>query len=216
MNDTRRTTALTDLRHQGRSALAIQRQRAQEVLAHIRRNLGLISDAFYELGEGLRELHNNQLYVALGYQTFREMLQEENLGGYSQALKLIQVVTHIPREHAVQLGAEKCYAITRYARADPDAPDIKALLSGRAEIDGKALSDWTATDLHALTRKLATRKRSVSDADARRTARTAQAALRQHGFSGATVTARSGRHGISFRVVLDMDQGVLARLTRLK
>jgi len=200
-------TALVTLKSAAQLERAAERSRAEELLAHVERNMGLITDAFFEIGAALTQLLNNRLYLALGYQTFAELLEQRHLMSQAQANKLIAVATLMPREAAVKLGAEKSYALTRYVQAaSPTGGLARVLEAGR--VKGRPLESLTVRQLTELTREIrGPRPTQGSDAllEARRLARQAQATLRKRGLASLRAEA-TGSRGASFRLTLTADE----------
>jgi hypothetical protein len=197
---------------EARALRAEHKQEALELVAHIRRNMQFITDAFFEIGVALTALNNNRLYSALGYSTFADALANLKLMSQSQANKLIAVAQLVPREAAVQLGSEKSYALTRYVQVAPEAQTVQQLLhAGR--LNGKPLTEISVQELEDTTRRLASRRpRRPGSAAARAAtvARQAQALLRKRGWDGVRVTPVAR----GTRVRLEMDVDVLERVTR--
>jgi hypothetical protein len=57
--------------------LATNKRRGQSLLALIERRKDRITEDFYDIGEALRELLNNKLYAALGFDTFEQLLDAQ-------------------------------------------------------------------------------------------------------------------------------------------
>lgn len=207
----RRSTAMVAA-DEARALRGEHKKEALELVAHIRRNMQFITDAFFEIGVALTAFNNNRLYAALGYSSFAEALATLKLMSQAQANKLIAVAELVPREAAVQLGSEKSYALTRYAQVAPEKQTVEQLLhSGR--LNGKPLTDVTLQELQDGRRRLAPRRppRPGSPAaHAATVARQAQALLRKRGWDGVRVTPVA--RGTRVRLELDVD--VLERVTR--
>jgi hypothetical protein len=127
------------------------------------------------------------------------MLRARQVMGVSQAKKLIEVAASMPREKALEIGAEKAYALARYAAATPE-PDTPAwLLDGDAAIGGKPVRDLSLRELQAATSKVrskhAAKKATPEEHAARASARDVQAWLKKRGAKGAAVTARKTKDG---------------------
>lgn len=193
------------VRDTARALSAQHRQRALELLAHIRRNTAAITDAFFEIGEALAEIHNNQLYVALGYRSFAALLEDEQILGKTQASKLIAVATLLPRETAVRLGPEKSYLLIRYAR-ETQAP-LKQLVRANAEIEGTPLQEMTIQRFRELTQKRPQERTRIRRDDEQAASR-AQRELRRRGMASASVKAAGERF------VVSLDRADLKRLLR--
>ncbi|MEW5849428.1 MAG: hypothetical protein AB2A00_11475 [Myxococcota bacterium] len=200
----------TRLSHDAVVARERMKSRAEELLAHIARNMAAITESFFEIGEALAELANNRMHVALGYRSFEEMLADRRLLSDVQARKLIAVATHVPREAAVRLGPERSYLLTRYAHAQAQ-PSVRALLRS-GDIDGHAIEDLSVRELAELTRRVRERAPRGKKRPERAVARQAQARLRKAGLSSAVVTPVRRQGGPVYR--LELDEDALQRLLR--
>ncbi len=127
--------------------LATNKRRGQSLLALIERRKDRITEDFYDIGEALRELLNNKLYVAMGFDTFEQLLDARKVMSRAQAAKLIRLVDSIPRDEALRLGQEKSYALVTYTAATPEEDVPAALVRRNAKIDGKPLSQLSKRDL---------------------------------------------------------------------
>ncbi|MBI5496223.1 MAG: hypothetical protein HY904_14465 [Deltaproteobacteria bacterium] len=201
--------AVHALKEELRGVQAEQRERLEELLALIERNVTAIKDAFFEVGTSLAEINNNRLYVAAGYASFSEMLEARGLMSTAQAAKLIAVAQLVPRESAIEIGHEKAYALTRYAQAGGVA--VKGLLNGK--IDGRPIRELTVREFNAATRKLQARRGPgrQDGREERKAAREAQAELRRRGLQG--VTVKAVRYGSAWVYRIDADRDALERLT---
>jgi hypothetical protein len=183
------------------------RRRAEELLASIARRKERISEDFYEIGKSLRELLRKKLYVALGHESFAEMLAARNVMGAMTAKRLIEVVEKVPLEQALQLGPEKAYALARYTEATPELDTPAGLLESGAEIGGKKVADASLRDLtragkEARARTKPKRAASPEQTAAVKAARDVSAWLRGHKVRGASVTAKRGAKGHEVVIVL--------------
>ena len=144
MADKTKTAALSA---EAKSQLAASKRRGNALLALIERRKDRITEDFYDIGEALRELLNNKLYVTIGHDSFEDLLQARKVMSPAQAFKLIRLVDSIPRDEALRLGQEKAYALVTYTAATPEKDVPASLVRKNAEIAGKRLSDASVRDL---------------------------------------------------------------------
>jgi len=190
----KKATSTTKLVVAAKRSSVADSERGEALIAEILRRKARIAEDFYEIGEALRELLKKKLYLALGHATFGDMLKDRKLMGVTQAGKLIQLVSSVPREKALAIGSEKAFLLVDYAKATPE-PDTAAWLLEEGKLpSGKRVADASTREIVAATKavraKQGTSKRKSSEQiEADKTARAVQAALRKRGVKGATVTA---------------------------
>ena len=134
---------------------------ATDLLSRIVGRKNDIARAFYDIGLTLGELHEKKLYAALGYESFDAMLAHQNIMTGQYARRLIQVAAAFDREQAQRLGAEKAYALVRYAARTKLADDpVEYLTDGfpvpggkRRPIDQVAVSEIAAATRTAVLRQ---------------------------------------------------------------
>ena len=136
------TNTAAALTTDAKKQLAANKKRGTALLALIDRRKTRISLDFYDIGEALKELLDNMLYSAMGFDSFEQMLDARKVMGATQAFKLIRLVEGIPRDQALRLGQEKAYALVTYTAATPEQ-DVPAALvrrnaKARAEPPGGA------------------------------------------------------------------------------
>jgi hypothetical protein len=168
-------------------------RRAEELLAEIQRKKDLVAESFVDIGEALLELDKKKLWAALGYSSLSHLLSARNVMGRSQAFKLMAVVRSLPRRQALALGAEKAYALIRYAHASPTLERPTDVLAHGIVIDGKRkpIAELTARDIVRQAQETAEAKATRSDPErkaAHKAAATVQRALAKRGVH-ATVSA---------------------------
>ena len=88
------------------AALARNTARLAALLAIIRRRMTEVVEAFYDIGEALREIVDHKLYAVAGHKSLKVFLAAEKLLSARQAMKLIAVVRRVPREQALTLGEQ--------------------------------------------------------------------------------------------------------------
>lgn len=184
-------SAVVQTKTEARLATSVKLKRAQSLLDLIARRMQRIKEDFFEIGVALRELEDKKLFAALGYDTFDAMLEARSPIGRSQAYKLIAIVKHVTREQALELGAEKAYALSRFVRATPEADTVASVIDGEIRVGRakRAISEMSRREIEAATRSLTRAKKSPSpeERDVRRAAREAQSTLRKRALR-ATVT----------------------------
>jgi hypothetical protein len=179
-----------------------RRARAEQLVALVERRKRRIVEDFYDIGEALRELSRSKLYVELGHTSFEEMLEARQIMGRTQAFKLIEVVEAFTRVKALELGAEKAYALVRLAAATP-AADSPQQLAERGVVVGrrrKAAGEASVREIAQETRQVRAKGRGAAEADpeqreASGAARRVQAGLRKAGARGAQARAKRGAGG---------------------
>ncbi len=197
------------------------RKRATELIALIKRRLESISEAFYDIGESLRELSQKRLFLAMGYVSFEKMLQGERLMGRTQAFKLIEIVNAFPRSKALQLGQEKAYALSRLADATPSADSPEGLTDTTIAVgkSRKRITDASVREINAAARDVRANARPAKAASpeeraAKKSARELQAALRRKGVKGASVQTKHDETGwlLEIEIVASASQILLRAL----
>lgn len=188
---------------------------AEALLGLIARRKARISEDFYEIGRALRDLLKKKLHLALGYASFKEMLQKRDVMSVTAAKKLIAIVSSVPVEKALSLGVEKAYALSRYTAATPEPDSPALLLDSGAEVGGKKVTEATVRDLTRAVQSVnaktkPARKASPEEAAATKAARALTAWLRSHKITGATASAK--RSGKTYRLILDLPLSASAAL----
>jgi hypothetical protein len=142
------------------AARAVRRQRARALvlLRQIGARKSRIARDFWLIGEALRELLRDKLYVALGHQSFEEMLLKRNVVSLATAKKLIGIAEQVPREQALALGPEKAHQLVRYTEWTEAEDTVAELVKNDAVIEGKPVSQATTADVQAATQKLRKKK----------------------------------------------------------
>ncbi len=198
-------TAVQKLAREAKTATDKQaeakRRRAEALLALVQRRKQRITEDFYDIGEALRELLRKELYKALGFASFDELVETHELMGREQARKLITLVEHVPREEALKLGQEKAYALVAYTVATPEADVPAELARTDAKIGGKPLSKASVRDIQAAAAEVRKKspKKAPSDAERARVRRerelvaTARSVLKRGGVSRAEVVVKKDK-----------------------
>lgn len=184
---TKTTKAAVALTQAGRGTRAKEARRAEALIETIARLKRTIEASFYALGRALAELKDKKLYVALGYDSFEELLDRRAIVGHTQAYKLIAVVRALPATKAKRLGIEKSYALAQLAKATP-ADDTASEVAERVVRKSKQSPGRKGKNLSSrqlLEAARAERKRHAKNdpeaTSAARSARAAATALRKLG-----------------------------------
>jgi len=189
----------TLIEHTKRAALARNKARYAELVALIRRRMDAAVEAFYDIGEALREVLEKKLYAAEGHKSMAAFLAAEELLSYRQANKLIAVVRKVPRAQALTLGQEKAFALVAYTDATPDDDSAAGLLADDARVGEKPVTRASVREIQAATRAVnASERAKRPPTEARRAkekadaalVKTVKAALREGGFARAAVTLK--------------------------
>jgi len=77
-----------------------------------------------------------KLYAAEEHASLEAWLRATKLLSVTQAMKLLAIVRHVPREQALAAGQERAYAQIALASATPE-PDTAAELIERGSVDGQ-------------------------------------------------------------------------------
>ena len=118
------------------AALAAQKKRLKALEALIRRRLVTVVESFYDVGEALAEVLRRKLYAAEEHASLEAWLRATKLLSVTQAMKLLAIVRHVPREQALAAGQERAYALIALASATPE-PDTAAELIERGSVEGQ-------------------------------------------------------------------------------
>lgn len=118
------------------AALAAQQKKLRSLEALIRRRLATVVESFYDVGEALAEVLRRKLYAAAGHASLEAWLKATRLLSITQAMKLMAIAKHVPREQALAAGQERAYALIALASATPE-PDSAAELIERGTIEGQ-------------------------------------------------------------------------------
>lgn len=203
-----RGATLSGVSTQAKLASARHETHANELLALIARRIQRIEEDFFDVGTALRELKEKKLFVALGFRTFDELLAKRVPIGRSQAYKLIAIATKVTREDAITLGEEKAYSIARLVAATPEADTVASVLGsgvrvGKSKRSAKAMS---TREIDAAKRSIVarTKKPDAAERDAKRSARAAQAGLRDRRIKATVVVEKErGRWWAIVRVPVE-------------
>ncbi|MBI2393752.1 MAG: hypothetical protein HYV09_29540 [Deltaproteobacteria bacterium] len=193
-------------------------KRAEELLSLIERRKARIAEDFFEIGQALLELQKKKLYVALGYPSFAAMLSGRDVMSVRTAEKLIEIAESVPRRRALELGAEKAYALSRLVAATPELDSIDSVLESGIQIGKKkqpvaGLSSRQIEETARAVRKTSG-KRDAREVEASKAARTLQAAARSAGARGALAVASRGKGGfqVELRVATEHVEALVRAL----
>ncbi|MFW5920535.1 MAG: hypothetical protein ACOCUS_01750 [Polyangiales bacterium] len=181
------------------------RRRAKRLVADVRERKRRIASDFYAMGEALRELKRPEMYGALRYPSFRQLLSDQQLVSRSTAFKLIAVTETYPKDQALALGLEKAYGLIRWSNAADTDESPSELAAGDALIGDRAIHDITVRDLRERVRRIDpgsdTDGRSRARRHAERVARAMQREMRAQGLD--TAKARARRVGGQWLVAVE-------------
>ena len=108
--------------------LASPKERAEHILAQIfELDRGMKSD-FFAMGRLLRDLHDPELYQALGYKSFSQLLRERDVPQRTMAYRLIEIVDSLDAATAKRLGVERASLAIAYAKLTRPAAEPKAVI----------------------------------------------------------------------------------------
>ena len=177
------------------------REKAKSAVLRVRELKESITASFYEMGEVLGRILDEKLYVALGYASFVELLEGEDLLGPTQAKKLIAVRRGFERDHALLVGPEKAYALARYAARTKIADSPGDLVTKGFPIGGRRtpVTEVPIRRIEEAGRAVVRRQtgghsqNARARADAETEARVCLAAFRARGGEGVTVRPKFER-----------------------
>lgn len=193
------------------SAEKAKRSRCEELLALIARRKVEIVEAFYDLGEALREIERKELYRALNERSFEALLKKHKVMGLTQAYKLIKIVENVPRDVALGMGQEKAFALVSYTEATQAKDSVAGLVKSNAKIAGVSASKISAR---------AVREASKAERDKRPKSSEQKAKEKEHKALAQRLVAAMARLGVkqlklerkSDRVLLTLSYEQLAKL----
>ncbi|MGZ3421778.1 MAG: hypothetical protein ACXVEE_28135, partial [Polyangiales bacterium] len=170
-----------------------------------------------DIGEALREILKKKLYAALGFASFEKLLTARQVISASTAYQLIDVVESLPREKALSLGAEKSYALARFAAATPVSDPPATLVDEGVPIGrgGKRIpaSKVTVRQLEEATRKARARKKNKRDVESSSADARAHAAARKlEKLHKVKVTADARKRGKEWWAVVELPLDAFERL----
>ena len=200
----------------GKKISAAARERAESLLAEIKRRLQRISEDFYDIGLALRELLKKKLHVALGYTSFGAMLAAHDLLSETQARKLIKLVESMPRAQAMDYGPEKAAALLDYVMVTPEVDTPKLLMESGKLPSGKAVADASVREVKEAGRLVrqatgAAKPKSAGESAAEKEARATQAWVRGLGARKAVATAVKRDGELWVRIELPLSQAARLR-----
>ncbi len=192
-------------------------RRAEALLELVARRKTAITEAFYDIGEALREILKKKLYAPLGYASFEKLLTGRKVIAASTAYQLIAVVDSLPRDKALGLGAEKSYALARFSAAteksDPPATLVdEGVPLGRAGAR-KPAAEITVRELEAATRKARAKRKVKRDVASTEADGRAHAVAQRLGKRlGVKVSADARKRGKDWWAVVELPLDALEKL----
>lgn len=195
-------------------ALAAQRRTdAIRITDAIRQDLGAATRVFWGIGNNLRRLADEKLYLALSYATLREYIAAELDIAASQAFKMMRVVRAFTQSDADKVGLERAALLITYAKAVGHG-DPGELVRADATIGSTPASQASRGELSEAIRELrgakrAKRARSQSARNAARQAKTI--AQRVHALARDEHLGRAKVEVRDTEVVIRLSRASLAR-----
>jgi hypothetical protein len=189
-----------------------QDARASVLLRQIAARKARIARDFWLIGDALREILRDKLFVALGHQSFEELLSKRTVVSLATAKRLITIAEQVPREQALKLGPNKAYELVRYTEWTDEEDTVAELVKTDALVDGKPVSQASATHVSAASQRLRQKKKPQSATAKELAARmekgqaALQAFLIAHGVAEPDVE-RSGR-GWNVRISVEQVEGL--------
>lgn len=129
-----------------KTALAAKDKKLRALVALIERRKARIVEDFYDIGEALRTILREELFVARA-RSFRAFCEAELSMDPATAFKLVAVVEGVPREQALALGQEKSYALVTYAAATAEADTPAGLLQANAKVGKRSVREASANEI---------------------------------------------------------------------
>ena len=199
-----------------RRAGALSRQKTARIvtaargdIALLRRKRGDIAAAFYDMGEALVRLKDPDVYRAFKQPSWEAFCRAELSMSESQAERLIEIVRHMTREDAIELGTfSKASSVARLVQATSADETVahairEGVVVGKRRIDVKRESvRGIAEATREIPRARGTRGRHLSDGDAA-VAKTLARAIDRLRLD-AKLTAKAGLAGKGGRLVIDV------------
>ncbi len=190
------------------------RARALGELERVRALKVRITVSFYEMGEALGRILDDKLYLSLGYASFVELLQGENLLGPTQAKKLIAVRKSFDRDQALRVGPERAYALTRYVARTKATISPSELVEKGFPLRGRRtpVEQMPVRRIDEAGRAVIERRRGPAGesararADAESERRHCLAELRARGVDGAIVQKKRTRNRWILVIVVPAEQ----------
>jgi hypothetical protein len=133
------------------NALKRHKQAGQDALRSIALNQRTVSDAFYDIAISLNVLRKQEVYVALGCESFEELIPRTGLSR-TICFQLLQLPQHLTRDTAISLGPEKSNSLIFYVKSTPEDDDAETLAREDALIGGKPISKCSAEDINEAAR----------------------------------------------------------------
>jgi hypothetical protein len=133
------------------SAQKRNKQQGEDALRSIELNRRTIADAFYDIAISLNVLRKQEVYVALGCESFEELIPRTGLSR-TICFQLLQLPQHLTRDTAISLGPEKSNSLIFYVKSTPEDDDAETLAREDALIGGKPISKCSAEDINEAAR----------------------------------------------------------------
>ena len=133
------------------NAIAAHKQTGSDALEAIAQSQRSIAESFFDIAGHLTILRRKEIYSAMGYASFDEVIP---LTGFSRttAFLLLKLPQHYTRRTATLLGSEKSHALIRFVQATEEDDDAESLARQDANIAGKPISEMTAEEIDQAAR----------------------------------------------------------------
>ena len=133
------------------NAIAAHKQTGSDALEAIAQSQRSIAESFFDIAGHLTILRRKEIYSAMGYASFDEVIP---LTGFSRttAFLLLKLPQHYTRRTAALLGSEKSHALIRFVQATEEDDDAESLARQDANIAGKPISEMTAEEIDQAAR----------------------------------------------------------------
>jgi hypothetical protein len=155
-----------------------KQRRLAVLLPQMRQHMLAPQTGFYSLGEALREVLADKLFLPEGHRTFASFLKAHTLVSRSTAFRLIRVVNTLSRPTALKLGKDKALALAAYAQALH--ADAEQLVARNARVGDTRVQAATTKQLVAATQKRLTVSRRTTQTAQQRARDKQLGALTQH------------------------------------
>jgi len=159
------------------------RQQGEDALRSIEVNRHTIADAFYDIAISLNMLRKQEVYVALGCESFDALIPRTGLSR-TVCFKLLQLPQYFTRDTAVILGPEKSSSLIFYVKSTPEEDDAETLAREDALIAGKPISQCSVDEITQAARDAIpeeARKKHPGEKEAHVARRTVETKLKKLG-----------------------------------
>jgi hypothetical protein len=177
---------------------------ARGLVALVSRRKKEIAEAFYDIGEALARLRQEDMLAVLGRRSFAEMCERDAGVSATTGQRLVEITLSMTREQAIEMGQTKAMAMVSLADATPEADTPAGLYRKKAVAlpGGKKISPRAASanELEEAATRLrqargGSRRGRTTTPDERASAGRLEARLHALGLRAARVTAVATKPG---------------------